>query len=297
MAETEVFISKLIKTLDSESALWVDTLILEVLEELVSSPSLLFLFYTKYDLHNSNSEAELLFKNLVQALGRYAQLAYTWSEDLSSSKKQVRYLEQSNLLEAPPIDKSYLSSLIVQAFLSTVDSFTSLFLSHCKHLSPTSPSLLPPTSPSLLPPTSPSPSSLRKGVEGKGGGLSEEEGERRVKGMVQTCWPSLMASFSMFLGKASDALQIQQILNAHLSLFHICGTLSLSTPAIAFLTSITNHALPSSTSASSTSPNNPSSAKKPKKKSDQTEMQCILFNLLLLNLSLPFLTQTLFKNF
>ena len=53
VAETEVFISKLIRFLESDNNLWLHTLVLEIFHSIIQSPGLLLLFYTKYDLRGN----------------------------------------------------------------------------------------------------------------------------------------------------------------------------------------------------------------------------------------------------
>ncbi len=65
--------------------------------------------------------------------------------------------------------------------------------------------------------------------------------------MAEDSWASILPSLSQMLSKSSDESTIESILRSYQLFIHICGICHLSTPRDAFLTSLCNFALPSTT--------------------------------------------------
>ena len=180
-------------------------------------------------------------------MGRFAQIVYTWTEDLgypSKEKRVMRCIDMGNLTDPPSIERSYISALTVDNFLSIVESLATVFHFINKDLDPN-------LSSNTSNPQKKRDSVVLHNISSLSTFQNFQVDKNIITGMIQTCWPSLMASLSMFLSKSLYEHQTQNILNAHQSLIQICGSLKLTTPTIAFLTSFSGHCLPTGTSSNS----------------------------------------------
>ena len=65
-------------------------------------------------------------------------------------------------------------------------------------------------------------------------------------GMVEQCWPALLATSSTFFNASMDSENFHTLIRSFQKFTQIAGLLELSTPREAFLTTVGKHELPSS---------------------------------------------------
>jgi hypothetical protein len=74
--------------------------------------------------------------------------------------------------------------------------------------------------------------------------IAETVDQQTAKSLTECCWPSLLASFSLFFDRSLDEKLLIDVLKHYTLLIKICGLCSLFTPAEAFLTSLGKAAVP-----------------------------------------------------
>eukprot|EP01125_Pyxidicula_operculata_P001317 TRINITY_DN11210_c0_g1_i1.p1 TRINITY_DN11210_c0_g1~~TRINITY_DN11210_c0_g1_i1.p1 ORF type:complete len:1551 (-),score=285.62 TRINITY_DN11210_c0_g1_i1:70-4206(-) len=214
--QADSLITRVVVMLEGDSPLWLKTLALETLKNIVSQERLLLKLYETYDMDKSSSSK--LFEKIVINLRRFVQIISEWdisgSNEVHTLDPKLKCLDMvSATVEPTDISYYYITVVTVHCLTGIVDGIQILHQRYGK-----------------------------KEID--------EEEYKVCKIMAELSWPPILAALDQLLHKAKDEMVMQIILKAYQTFIQSCGDLSLATPRDAFLTSLKKYALPSSLSSS-----------------------------------------------
>ena len=124
-AECEVFLSRLIRSLDSDQPLWLRAVVLEVMVEICSTEGLLCAFFEHYDLrHDQTDVAAHIFESFITSLARFGQKLVNDEPTLSlhAVPKAPRCIDMLNQQDPPSVKASYCFSLVAKCATLVISS-------------------------------------------------------------------------------------------------------------------------------------------------------------------------------
>ncbi|ETE62587.1 Protein MON2-like protein [Ophiophagus hannah] len=261
VTECEIFLSLLVKFLDSDKPQWLRAVAAESIHRLCVQPQLLRSFCQSYDMKQHSTK---VFRDIVNALGSFIQSLFLVPNTGSASATINQTggnvpggttSAQSNpgmlsigggvtvlpafeyRVEPPTIPEGYAMSVAFHCLLDLVRGITNMIeeeLGHTEIDSQVS---------TVDAQSSPTPSSYRQDFHSA---FDQTDKDHRVvwEEMVNACWCGLLAALSLLLDASTDEAATENILKAELTMAALCGKLSLVTSRDAFITAICKGSLP-----------------------------------------------------
>jgi hypothetical protein len=220
--ECEVFLSRPVRLLEMpENPLWLHTLALEVLKELLSDPSLMSALYLSYDVSKSSGNngsstgssgnredggaagaQNNIFQSISMALATF--LHYLFRQDpevvIRVISMKARCMDMLALPEAPNIPTTYAILTALECLAGIVECMGQLANS-----------------------------------------ASTPQEKTACSQLVSNAWPSINNTLSLILSKTNDEALIQSILNSYQSFANTCAALNLDKPRDTIITFLTKY--------------------------------------------------------
>uniref|UniRef100_A0A8C6YCM3 Protein MON2 homolog n=1 Tax=Naja naja TaxID=35670 RepID=A0A8C6YCM3_NAJNA len=256
VTECEIFLSLLVKFLDSDKPQWLRAVAAESIHRLCVQPQLLRVFpeliasatinQTGSNVPGSTTSAQsnpgmLSIGGGVTVLPAF-EYRGTWIPILNISAQgsaKATYLEMLDKVEPPTIPEGYAMSVAFHCLLDLVRGITNMIeeeLGHTEMDSQVS---------TVDAQSSPTPSSYRQDFHSAFDQTDKDTDHRVVwEEMVNACWCGLLAALSLLLDASTDEAATENILKAELTMAALCGKLSLVTSRDAFITAICKGSLP-----------------------------------------------------
>ncbi|CAH1783969.1 unnamed protein product [Owenia fusiformis] len=248
--ECEIFLSLLVKFLDGEKPMWQRCLALEVIQKLVIQPHLVRSFCESYDMKQHSTK---IFRDIVNAVGALIQSLFmnppqspsgssgnktpditgqppaivagmpvgggvtpqpaflyrgVWIPLIMNVPRQTFkavFIELLDKVDPPNIPDGYAITVAFSALLEVVSSVQKLIESSSKE-------------------------------KQLGQGLQEE--------LINSSWCGVLAALSLMLDASTDESATEVILKSQQAYASLCGTLEMTTPRDAFITSLCKASLP-----------------------------------------------------
>ncbi|OZJ05240.1 hypothetical protein BZG36_02292 [Bifiguratus adelaidae] len=271
VVEGEVFLSLLIKTIESDHPIWHRVLAMEVFRSLCTDPAFLCHTYRSYDMSEGSVN---VFSDMVNAFGKVAAenphllvastnrrdsmsesgpgasfYSFTHGTDggfgLSNQLSSVRIqsIDQLDKTEPPSVPDTYLYYLSLVGLNQVIDGIANQVLPIFNNVHATKPE------PSMGKESDPNDILYRflKSYDGSLEILQEHPSYDTLilmSAMATAAWPGLLASHTFFLTAALDEELFQNVARAYQNFTNVCGMLRLNTPRDAFLTSLCKAAIP-----------------------------------------------------
>lgn len=248
--EVEIFVSMLIKILETEGVLWHRVLAAEVIRGICSNQELLKSIYKGYDKNSSYDGASNLFREIIRVLGKVVQenplqfrsssLRKNISEVSSGSYSladpglfttngalmRVQCIDQLDKTDAPSIPEGYILLLILISTEAIVSGLCQTGIPNIKEISAK-------TEESSNNNTSLDISSLKLGSEAS-----------LIKEMVDLSWTGILATLSFLVKLPMDEELTLLVVNALKQFTLLCGVFDIIAPRDAFLGCLYRNAFP-----------------------------------------------------
>lgn len=252
ITESEIFLSLLVKFLESNKPAWQCVLAIEVLSQLCAHPGLMKSFCMAYDMQTHSTK---IFRNLVLALctfiqslfihpNRYSSQISAGDSNLSSSGAQVQFIFHQRGVNFPmPSMFSPTSSCIRYVYCEMLDKSEPPVAPEGYMLAVAYVSLL-----DLIKVLTENysidlPTKTEDENEKKVFNLSKTD-ENIVREMIGSSWESLYSVLSLLLNTCNDETCTSSILKSIGTIAGICGHLKLNAPRDAFIIILCKAALP-----------------------------------------------------
>ncbi|MCL4134296.1 UNVERIFIED_CONTAM: hypothetical protein GTU68_008829, partial [Idotea baltica] len=291
VTQCEIFLSLMVKFLDSDRPTWQRCLALEVLHKLSTQHSLLESFCTNYDMKPHSTK---IFQDIVNSLGAFVQSLFVVPQSSSNPSLGSSPSTQSNSQGQSP---SLLAGLPVGPGVSPQPAFfyRGIYLPLCVnlptgHAKPAYLEMLDKLEPPTIPEgygisiayfcllditrsihlvvmgsqTSSEGSSAQTESQQMENYDASESDQNVHKQLVNSAWCGLLAALSVLLEACTDEAATENILKSFQTLASLSGKLNLTTPRDAFITALCKSCLPPhytltvlNNSSTSLSQNNP----------------------------------------
>uniref|UniRef100_A0A8C6Y9X2 Protein MON2 homolog n=1 Tax=Naja naja TaxID=35670 RepID=A0A8C6Y9X2_NAJNA len=252
VTECEIFLSLLVKFLDSDKPQWLRAVAAESIHRLCVQPQLLRVFPEliasatinqtgKWNVFTTSAQSNPGMLSIGGGVTVLPAFEYrgTWIPILNISAQgsaKATYLEMLDKVEPPTIPEGYAMSVAFHCLLDLVRGITNMIeeeLGHTEMDSQVS---------TVDAQSSPTPSSYRQDFHSA---FDQTDKDTVVwEEMVNACWCGLLAALSLLLDASTDEAATENILKAELTMAALCGKLSLVTSRDAFITAICKGSLP-----------------------------------------------------
>lgn len=250
VTESEIFLSLLIKFLETDKPEWQRALAVEVLQQLCIQPKLLRSFCSAYDMQKHSTK---IYKNLVNALGTFIQNMFvsessntnssSFDGALSSNQTTAHtfeykgnfipvmpvethrggikymYREMLEKVEPPSVPAGYVLGMAFNSFLDLIRGLTSMIDSDLADI---------------------------KSKQKKNETLSDDQIKLKsvYEQMLDATWCTMLSVLALLQYSSTDESTTASILKCLESCAAVCGVLKLTTPRDAFITVLCKSALP-----------------------------------------------------
>jgi hypothetical protein len=247
ITECEIFLSLLVKFMETDRPGWQQILSVEAINILFVNDHIVEGLCLNYDMEE---HANNVLLDLVGALGGFIQACFshpltsqpTIPASSPTEEDGTFYVIRSAVVPVVPLTPSITSKPVIMSMVDKmepsppvegyslaigVDVLMNLVSSICK-LTAGDSHVTTPTVTSDTPHPAP---------------LSSQHKELN-KHLLMTTWSGMLAALSLLLDACGDEMITENILKAHLNYIHLCGRYHLAAPRDAFLTSLCRSALP-----------------------------------------------------
>eukprot|EP01114_Cavostelium_apophysatum_P016981 TRINITY_DN4944_c0_g1_i2.p1 TRINITY_DN4944_c0_g1~~TRINITY_DN4944_c0_g1_i2.p1 ORF type:complete len:1482 (+),score=384.90 TRINITY_DN4944_c0_g1_i2:202-4647(+) len=127
ITECEVFLTKLMKMMDSSNPLWLRLVALEVIKSFCENPQTLKSLYQHYDFEHDHKPAKVFYA-IIMTLGQFADTMFSWNNDLMVRTPAVksRYIDHLLSNEPPLVNESYVISCTVDCLVGIITAIASI---------------------------------------------------------------------------------------------------------------------------------------------------------------------------
>ncbi|TKA80317.1 hypothetical protein B0A55_02201 [Friedmanniomyces simplex] len=163
-------------------------------------------------------------------------------------------LDQLDKLEAPPLPETYVYTMVLDCLSSLSDTLARVVVPLAAHLDRPEPEAngeKPQANDHSLPEspghTSRSQSFRQRAVMANALDAEDESVSQRIRavaGLVDTCWPAVLATCSTYLNAALEEQYYRNLIKAYQRFAQVAGLLKLSTPRDALITTLSKSAVP-----------------------------------------------------
>ncbi|RXG68969.1 Protein MON2-like protein [Armadillidium vulgare] len=267
ITQCEIFLSLMVKFLDSDRPMWQRCLALEVLHKLCTQHTLLESFCTNYDMKPHSTK---IFQDIVNSLGSFVQSLF-----VAPQSNPLQTMNSQNPNNSQSQSPSLLAGLPVGPGVSPQPAFfyRGIYLPLCVNL-PTGhakPSYLemldklePPTIPDgygisvayycllditrsiqfVIMGSQPLSDGSEPVINEKEQVVSSESKIEVHKQLINSAWCGLLAALSVLLEACTDEAATENILKSFQMFASLSGKLNLTTPRDAFITALCKSCLP-----------------------------------------------------
>ena len=251
VTESEIFLSLLIKFLDTDKPTWQRALAIEVIYQLCAHPQLLKSFCVAYDMQAHSTK---IFRNLVSSLSTFIQNLFVQVQANSGSATLVGSVSENSL---GPMQSSHLSQhhfeyhgAVIPLMPLVLDSSGSVKFLHLDMLDKAEPAPVPDGY--LLSMAYHSILDLVRGLtaiidtelnEVSAGSSTKTDVSVLVE-MLSGSWCSILSVLSLLLDAGTDESCIENVLKCIETFAGVCGQLKLGSARDAFITVLCKASLP-----------------------------------------------------